>query len=259
MIELTKANYFSPEAMRDYMSVSQFKTFERCEYMGMAELRGEYVRPMTTALLVGSYVDAFFEGSLGAFRADHPEVFKRDGDLKAEYKQAEQIIDRLNRDKLFMRYMSGDAQVIMSGEIEGVPVKVKIDSYHAGKAIVDLKIMRDFAPVYVPAQGRLNFIEAWEYDLQGAVYQEIVRQNTGLTLPFFIAAATKEPVTDLAVIRVPDDQMRAQLEIFKANAPRYQLLKSGDVDPVRCERCDACKATKELTKIMTLEELNDYE
>lgn len=245
--------------MQAYMSVSQFKTFEKCEYMGVAELRSEYVRPMTTALLVGSYVDAHFDRSLDLFRAQHPDLYKRDGDLKQEYKQAEQIIERIERDALFMRYMDGEAQVIMTGEIEGIPVKIKIDAYHPGKAIVDLKIMRNFAPVFVPAAGKMNFIEAWRYDLQGAIYQEIVRQNTGYTLPFFIAAATKEPVTDIAVIRVPDAQMEACLEIFKANAPRYQLLKNGIVEPVRCERCDACKITKTLTGIMTMEELNSIE
>lgn len=256
---LTKETYFEPEMMQTYMSVSQFKTFEKCEYMGVAELRGEYVRPMTTALLVGSYVDAHFERTLDLFRAKHTDLYKRDGDLKHEYKQAEQIIERIERDELFMRYMDGEAQVVMTGEIAGVPVKIKIDAYHQHRAIVDLKIMRDFAPLYVPGEGRLNFIEAWRYDLQGAVYQEIVRQNTGETLPFFIAAATKETVTDIAVIRVPDAQMDACLEIFKANAPRYQLLKDGVAEPVRCERCDACKITKTLTGIMTMEELNEIE
>ncbi len=256
---LTKETYFSPEMMRAYMSVSQFKTFEKCEYMGVAELRGEYVRPMTTSLLVGSYVDAHFERTLDLFRAMHPDLYKRDGTLKQEYKQAEQIIERIERDALFMRYMDGEPQVIMTGEIAGVPVKIKIDAYHPHRAIVDLKIMRGFEPLYVPGEGRLNFIEAWRYDLQGAVYQEVVRQNTGETLPFFIAAATKEPVTDIAVIRVPDAQLAACLEIFKANAPRYQLLKDGGAEPVRCERCDACKITKTLTGIMTMEELNNIE
>lgn len=256
---LTKETYFEPEMMRQYMSVSQFKTFEKCEYMGVAELRGEYVRPMTTALLVGSYVDAHFDRTLDLFRAKHPDLYKRDGDLKQEYKQAEQIIERIERDALFMRYMDGESQVIMTGEIAGVPVKIKMDAYHTHRAIVDLKIMRDFSPVYVPAAGKMNFIEAWRYDLQGAIYQEIVRQNTGETLPFFIAAATKEPVTDIAVIRVPDPQMAACLEIFRANAPRYQLLKDGVADPVRCERCDACKITKTLSGIMTIEELNEIE
>ena len=42
-----------------------------------------------------------------------------------------------------MEYMSGEKQVIMTGEIEGVPVKIKIDSYHPNKMIVDLKVMSE--------------------------------------------------------------------------------------------------------------------
>lgn len=45
--------------------------------------------------------------------------------------------------------------------------------------------------------GYLDFIRFWGYDTQGAIYQETVRQNTGKRLPFYIAAASKEPTTDI--------------------------------------------------------------
>lgn len=61
-MNLTNANYYSLEANREFMSVSQLKSFLKCEAAAMAELRGEYTRPTTTALLVGSFVDAWFEG-----------------------------------------------------------------------------------------------------------------------------------------------------------------------------------------------------
>ena len=258
-MQLTNDNYFSKEANLTYMSVSQFKTFEKCEFMAMQELEGKYSRAESTALLVGSYVDAYYEGTLELFIENHPEIRKRDGTLKADYVQAEQIISRLGRDAMFSKYMSGEKQVIMTGEIEGVPVKCKIDSYHPGKAIVDLKVMRNFEPVYLPGAGRLNFIEGWKYDLQGAVYQEIVRQNTGATLPFFIAAATKEASTDLGIFEVPQEVLNVQLDLFKANVRRYQLIKEGEIEPFRCEKCECCKETKKLSKVISWEELNGYE
>lgn len=255
---LTAENYYSKEANREYMSVSQFKAFEECEYLGLSEVNGTYSRPSSVALLVGSYVDSHFDCSLDIFKAHHPELFKRDGGLKSDYVKAEQIIERIERDPMFMRYMSGEKQVIMTGVIEGIPVKIKMDSYHPGKMIVDLKIMRDFAPKYVSECGKMNFIEAWRYDLQGAIYQEIVYQNTGKRLPFVIAGATKEDVPDIALFQVPQAYLDAQLEIFKANAPAYQLLKQGITEPIRCEHCDACKATKVLNKITPWEELQGY-
>ena len=186
---LTNENYFDRANQMRYMGVSQFKAFEKCEAAALAEVAGDYERERTTALLVGSYVDAHFEGTLDIFKAKNPEVFTKKGELRSEYKQAEVVINRLERDPLFMFYMNGEKQVIMTGEIEGVPVKIKIDSYHPGKMIVDLKVMKDFQDIYVEGKGRLSWIEAWSYDIQGAVYQEIVRQNTGLKLPFFIKTA----------------------------------------------------------------------
>lgn len=255
---LTAENYFSTEANMTYMSVSQFKTFNKCEYLGLQEATGNYERPMSTALLVGSYVDAHFERKLDLFQAKHPELFKRDGSLKAEYIKAEEIISRVERDKMFMRYMDGEKQVIMTGEISGVPIKIKIDVYHPGKAIVDLKIMRDFQPVFVPEMGKLNFVEAWGYDFQAAVYREVVYQNTGHKLPFFIAGATKEETTDIGIFEIPDEVMETALEIFAENIPQYAAIKRGELEPTRCERCDACKLTKELSRVITWEELNDY-
>lgn len=258
-MSLTNENYFSPENQMKYMGVSQFKAFEKCPASALAvEVKGDYVLPKKTALLVGSYVDSHFEGTLDIFKAQHSELFKRDGSLKSEYVQAEQIINYLENDSLFMEYMSGEKQVIMTGEIEGVAVKIKVDSLLPDK-IVDLKIMKDFEPIYVPEKGRMNFIEAWEYDLQGAVYQEIVRQNTGKTLPFFIAAGTKE--TDgpnKAVIEIPQSYLDVELERFKKEVTYFDAIKKGLIEPERCEHCAFCKATKILTEPISLEVL-EYE
>lgn len=255
---LTNENYFSPENQIKYMGVSQFKAFENCPASAYAEVMGKYERERTTALLVGSYVDAHFEGTLDIFKSKNPSLFKRDGSLKAEYVRAEEIIQRVERDELFMKFMSGDKQVIMTGEIEGVPIKIKIDSYHPDEMIVDLKIMRDFEPVYKPEQGRMSWVEAWGYDLQGAVYQEIVRQNTGKKLPFFLAAATKEKEPDLAIIEIPQEMLDFELDRFKKNVQFFDAIKKGVFSPERCEHCDYCKSTKVLTAPIRLEEL-DFE
>ena len=255
---ITNENYFSQEAQMKYIGSSQFKAFDRCEAGALAEIKGEYEREKTTSLLVGSYVDAHFEGTLDLFKAKNPEIFTRSGDLKSEYKKAENIIQRIERDRLFTEFMSGEKQVIKTGEIEGVPVKIKMDSYFPGDKIVDLKIMKDFAPVYVEGKGRLNFIEAWGYDIQGAIYREVVRQNTGETLPFVIAAATKENETDIELINVDSAALDVALDIVKDNIKHFDDVKKAKVQPARCEHCDYCKFTKRLSKIMTLEELNAY-
>lgn len=249
---LTAENYFSREAQLEYMGVSQFKAFTKCEAAALAEINGEYIRETSVSLLVGSYVDAHFEGTLDIFKAQHPEIFTQKGTLKSNYEQANDIVNRLERDEMFMKYMAGEKQVIKTGEIDGVPVKIKIDSYHSGKAIVDLKIMKDFQPIYVPGEGRLNFIEAWGYDIQGAVYQAVEGGN----LPFYIAAATKEKATDLAIINIDQSYLNVALEMFKSQVHRFVDIKNGLSEPIRCEKCDYCKQTKVLDRIQNMEDLN---
>lgn len=251
---LTAENYFSKEANSVYMSVSQFKTFEKCECLGLAEVNGTYSRPSTTALLVGSYVDSHFDCSLDLFKAQHPELFKRDGGLKSEYVKAEQIIQRIERDDMMTSFLNAPKQVIMTGVISDVPVKIKVDALHPDK-ICDLKVMKDFEPMYVPEQGKMSWIEAWRYDLQGAVYQEIVRQNTGEKLPFYLVAATKEEEPDIGIFEVPQELLDFELEQFKKKVQGYHLIKQGVIEPERCEKCNYCKSTKVIEKITTIGEL----
>lgn len=257
---LTKESYFSQAANFEYMGSSQYKRFAECESLALAELKGEWEREETTALLVGSYVDAHFENMLDIYKAQHPSMFTQKGELKADFKHAEYIIQRIERDPMFMRYMSGAKQVIMTGTLEidtgvAVPFKIKIDSYHPGKCIVDLKVMKDFESQYKEESGRLNFIEYWQYDIQAAIYQEIEFQNSGKRLPFYIAGATKEKEPDIDIFEIPQYQLDAALQIVRSNANHFQNLKQGLYDPQRCECCNYCRFTKKLAKIKSMEDL----
>ena len=103
---VTPENYYSPEMNMAYMGSTQFKAFEKCEAAALAELRGEYTPPMSQAFLVGGYIDAWFSGELPLYQAQHPEIFKRDGTLKAEYVRATEVVVRMQSDELYMLLMS---------------------------------------------------------------------------------------------------------------------------------------------------------
>jgi hypothetical protein len=224
----------------------------KCSASALAELNDDHEREMTTALLVGSYVDAWFEGTLDIFKNEHPEVFKKDGTLKAEYLQADEIIARVQRDELFMEFMSGKKQVIKTGYIEGIPFKIKIDSYHKGKMIVDLKVIKDFKPIYDEDEGcYLDFIRYWGYDIQAAIYQAVEGNN----LPFYICAVTKEKTPDLKVIQIPQSWIDNAMEIITHNVEMIDMIKHGEMPPIRCEHCDYCKTTKKLSRVISAEEL----
>lgn len=261
-MQLTDENYYSQEANREYMSVSQFKDFAGtygklpCEFTALEKLEERWEEEETTALLVGSYVDSHFEGTLDKFKAEHPSLFKKDGGLKADYVKANEIIARIERDKYFMRYMSGQKQVIMTGELFGAKWKIKIDSFIPDVAIVDLKVMSSITkPEWVRDLGYLSFVEYWGYDIQGAVYQEIVRQNTGKKLPFYIVAATKEKESDIRIIHVTDNYLQAALSVVEANMPRVLRVKNGEAEPDRCELCDCCRHNRVLSRPISIMDL----
>ncbi|MEG0471346.1 MAG: PD-(D/E)XK nuclease-like domain-containing protein [Solibacillus sp.] len=240
---LTSENYFSSEANQAYMSVSQFKSFCKCEAAALAELHGEYGQPKTTALLVGSYVDAYFEGTLDIFKAQHPEIFTLKGELRADYKQAEVIIERIERDSMFMEYMSGEKQTIFTRELFGAQWKIKIDSLLPDK-IVDLKCMRSIDRV----MGK-SFVEHWGYDLQMAIYSAV----HGEGFETYLAVATKEPVTNLEIIHIHKWRIEECLTDVKRDLPHILEVKNGEIEPKRCGVCEYCRQTKVLKEPIDFE------
>lgn len=249
-MKLTNQNYFSPEANKQYWSASQFKSFSNCEAAGLAEVLGEYEREETDALLVGSYIDAYFSGELDDFIKVHGDkMYQKNGNLYAKFLQCNDIIDRMERDVLMMSYLKGDKQVIRTANLFGVDWKIKIDVLGEDR-IVDLKIVKDFDSVYKEGFGRRPWIEAWGYDIQGAIYQRIEQLSSGREkpLPFYIVAATKEKVPDIAVIQIPQHILDAALKVVESKIDRFDLIKIGELSPNRCEICNYCKETKVLTE-----------
>ena len=274
-LKLTAENYFSPEADMAYMSASQFKSFRRCEAAGLAELRGEWGRKESTALLVGSYVDAYFGGELEQFKADHPEIFTKQNTLKADFQKAHDICERLNRDELARLLLSGKHQTIKTGKIAGVWYKTKSDSLlterqvesickkypdvrsivpFGGGMIVDLKCMKDFADIWDEEQGeKVSFAEYWGYDIQGAIYQSVDKRM----LPFVIVGATKEPATDIEALYIPDEDLAFALSEVEALSPRYDAIKRGEIEPEGCGKCAYCRSVKRLTGIKHYKKINE--
>ena len=274
-MQLTNENYYSQEANKAYFSVSQVKAFMKCPACAMAELNGQHTPPKTTSLLVGGFVDSYFSGEIEEFQEANPEVYTKNGNLRSEYRHAQKIIDRIEKDPLCMDITFAPAQQIFTGEIDGYPFKVKLDfllgaqqaqllaKKYSGMsellfedgAIVDMKIMKDFAPHYREGEGRLNWIEYWQYDLQLAIYQEIVRQNTGKLLPCYILGATKEETPDLCLFKLPQEVMNVALDIFRPKLPGIADVKSGKVKPEMCGTCSFCRENKVLNGATWFEEV----
>ena len=275
-MKLTNGNYYGAKANREFMSVSQFKSFQKCEAMALAELNGKYERPSTKALLLGSFVDEMLTGTkksqiqfivynraeifqksskivkldddgLTAIATDYFEdLFNADNKPYAEILQALETIERIKKQPLMMQHFKSKHQVIMTGEIAGVPFKIKMDNYKPGEFIADCKYMASLRSpnLFEP------MVKYWGYDIQGAVYQEIVYQNTGERLPFYLDIATKETPAHLAVAEIKQYDLDDAIERVKAFAPRFQAIKSGEIEPTRCDEygCDYCTETHIITE-----------
>lgn len=249
-MKLTEKNYYGPKASKEYMSVSQFKDFLKCPAMAMAKLKREYIPERGRALLLGSFVDEMLTGtekSQAVFvEENRSELFKKNGDPYADVEQAMETIERVKKQPLMMHYLSGKHQVIMTGEIEGVPFKIKMDSFNPDEYINDLKYMASLRSpnLFTP------MVEYWGYDKQAACYQEIVRQNIGKRLPFFFTVATKEKPAHLAVGQISQWNIDKAMETVRGDIVRFQKIKTGEIEPDRCEDygCDYCTSTKIITE-----------
>ena len=251
---LTADNYYSQEADNAFMSVHQYLDMAGhmgiygCEARTMAKLRGEYKQETTDSMLVGSYVDSYFEGTLDKFRAEHPEIFTQKKELKAAYKKAEKMIARCEKDELFMKFMSGEKQKIFTANLFDCDWKCKLDSYIPGVAIVDLKTTANMHKAWkVKDYGYASFVEFWGYTIQLAVYQKIVEICTGDKLPCYIAAVSKDDVPEIKIIEIDDFTLENALNEVKMNMPTVLSVKNGEAEPIRCEQCEYCRETEVLT------------
>lgn len=243
-MRLTRKNYHSTAANTAFMSASQFKAFMECPARALAEIKGEYDK-QSDAFLQGAFLDAYFEKRTDEFKTEHPEMFKKDGELKAQFEKVNEAIAVIEADPVMRKLCRGKQQKIMTGEIGGVPFKIMIDSLHADKT-VDRKYMRDFSDVWKDGE-RMPWWRAYGYQYQAAIYQEIRRQNDGKRVPFDLVAISKESVPDKAWVRFSDDYLAGVLEVVEKNAPIFAAMKDGIMDVHGCGECEYCVAHKMLT------------
>ena len=238
-----------------FMTVSQYKMFRDCPACAMATIKGEWIRPKTEALLVGSYVDSILTDSpeehVRFMEENHKRLFKRNGEPYAFLLKADDAVARVKRQPLAMKYLDGEHQTIMYGAIEGVPFKIKMDTYRPGEFISDLK--------YLASLRSPNLFESpikyWGYDIQAACYQEIVRQNTGEKLPFFFVIATKEDPCKVRVAQISQADMDEALEEVKKNIGYYSEIREGKIPAEHCEQCDYCTETMIQEEIIDVNEI----
>ena len=251
---LTQDNYFSVEADKEYMSVSQFKNFKLCEAKAMYDLENDF-QEEKQAFLEGQLFEALVSGDAQLFMAKHPEIISTRGatagQIKSEFKKIINAAEKFNSQNFFRNIIDKcEKQVILTGEINGIKVKCALDLFDKEtNSIYDIKCMKDFKEqwnkeekAYVP------WYYHWGYVLQLAVYRELVRQNFGEPKEIGLIAATKEDIPDITANSFSSDLLDIELETFKNNIKRYDNIKKGIEIPLACNCCDYCKKIKNIEK-----------
>lgn len=261
-MKLNKDNYYSLEADKHYMSVSQYKNFLKCEAAALARVQGIYSEPKSEALLFGSYVHSWLDGTIEEFKESNPQLFSSKGpskgELKATYQNANEMIKVLENDPFIMMALQGEKEVIMTGELFGVHWKIRMDVYNPKfSRFADLKTVKSIREKYWHEdRGYCSFVEAYGYITQMAVYSEIERQNRdGDRLESYIVAVSKENPPDKAVISIDEVSIEEEIYEVESRMERIVALKSGELTPKRCEKCDYCRRTKKITSVIHYLEL----
>ena len=291
-MKLTTKTYHSIEANREYMSVWQFKNFMACPARAKAIVDGTYADPERPAFLFGSYVDANLTqprelpkwmAENAEALAEHGFVSKKDAAKKnAPLQNADAMIARAQRSQLFMSYLTGKFQVIMTGRLYGdVEWKIMMDVFdEENKRVVDLKTSASLAKwdwmpnvtimdilakrtgltSEMPKWQKGPFYEVYGYWRQRTVYADMVEFVHGFSPDFFLACLAKPSKAGAPVdIDVFEMQTKApgrcdwERQVIEANIEQVLRWKTGDDPAPMClqsDKCDFCCEKKEPSVVM---------
>lgn len=257
--ELTRENYYTPEADQAYLSCSQYEAFLECEAAALAKIQGRWSPPESEAFLVGNFFHTAFEGPEAheQFIEEHQaEIMTKQGKLRAAFVKAQEMIEVALADPEIRHLVElpGENEKIMTGKLFGrYPWRIRVDKYitEPFRTILDWKTVANvWESRWVDElRQRGSFVEQFNYPFRAAVYVEIEKQYSGSeTDPaFWLVCISKQDPPDKALITMNHRQrFDVELEKIREKIYRIQQIKDGLGVPKRCGRCAYCRSTKRL-------------
>lgn len=257
-MKLTQANYHDLESNKAYLSASQIKQAIQCESAWAATVRGDY-KLESSGFLEGHYFELMLTAGpdeIALFQSQNPEMFSSTGatkgQLKANFKKVESAIEAVWRQDLLMQIINNaDKQVIMTGEIQGVPVKAMVDlMLPKSKSIYDLKAMANFNRAYSEqAEMYVDWFMNYRYDVQMWIYAELARQNGFVTdtSKYGLIAASKQENSDVkALVFGPASMQNAESDALYVIG-RIERIREGE-EPIACGKCPWCLSQKVISQ-----------
>lgn len=273
MIKLTQENYYEDTS---YLSNSRFKRYQQCQAKAFAIDSDQWIEERDeTPLLLGNYVHSYFETPEAhlQFLAENGDKLlaktgKNKGNLKSDFVIGNKMIESLRVDDGFSRLYHGypdddvRKEMIVTGFVEGVPVKGKVDSINLSRGyFVDLKTMKSiYAEEWNPelkmrVPAAVNNILNFGYHGQLALYRELLKQMTGKDFRPLIVAVSKEAVPDKEILKIDEEWLEEGLDKIKSEIVEVWDVIQGKQKPTKCGHCDYCRSQKKLDVVVSLNDL----
>lgn len=264
-IILSDENYYSTEANRQFMSVSQYKGFMKCSAAALAYLNEQWESTSDkTCFLVGNYVHSYFESAEAHEKfkeLNHDAMFssRKPYGLLKSFQMAEDMIAALERQKAFKKLYQGEKERIVTGEIFGALWKAKIDCLNVEKGyFVDIKTTRAIKnKKYNERYGeRMSWIVNYGYYLQMAVYSELLRQEYGRKFTPIIWAVSKQSPPAVKMFKLDTSILATEMEEMERNLDRVMSVKNGSEKPTMCgdSECEYCREHFQVTEFSNTED-----
>lgn len=249
---LTPDNYHSSEARAEWISSTDVKTALRCEALWAARDAGARPYPeQSESFAYGHLFEAALTGTAEEYISAHPELLltrgSNKGQLRAAYADALDLAQDVRRSPFLAGLVDRcRKQVILTGELEGLPVRVMMDLVDEDGSIYDIKTAHDFRQVW--DNGRGAYTEWWElyhYPVQLWIYREIAQQN-GFTVPHVGLIGASKRDGDVQALRLSKEVLDGAGADARYALNRMAAIRAGSA-PEACGSCDYCIGTKIIT------------
>lgn len=178
--------------------------------------------------------------------------------LLKDFQIAEQMIERLKQEEVFMNIYQGEKEMIVTGELFGTTWKGKIDCLNVeDEYFVDIKTTKDMHERKWNENygSRETFIVNFGYVLQMAIYQELLFQQYGKSFMPIIAAVSKQTPSEARLITIDQDNMDYELVMLKEKIERIVRVKNGEEKPNHCGLCEYCRGNLPITGFTSMDDL----
>ena len=267
--KLTDENYYQDTK---YFSNSMISEYLDCSARAEAKRKGEWKdEGFKLPFAIGHYFESLLnndsERVIETDEYKHLMLNKADknGNRKqnASAKLCHTMYDKCKTNPLFMRFNEGENELIFTGEIHGVLFKCRIDITNIEKGFfTDTKSTKANLKPFINEDGeevldfeefdwkdgkKRPFYEHFDYIMQLAIYQELLRQNLGVNLQPVLNASSKVKPFRYRTFAIDKNDVRLseKIELLEDHINFVQSIRSGEIEPLRCEKsfCEYCNET----------------